>query len=287
MNKTAKGYALGLVGIVMFSMTLPATKIAVAEMTPDFISFGRALVAGLLAVIVLLARKAPKPTRDQWRWIALAAFGVVFGFPYFSTQALRGMSASHGAIITGLLPLATAACAVVLNRERPAKAFWIWALLGSAIVVAFALRSNSDGFKANFAMFAAIILGAIGYAAGARLSSNLGGINTICWALVLSLPINALLVALTTFPPASTSTQAWLGFAYISVFSMFIGFFFWYNGLAMGGVAKVGQIQLLQPFFTITFANLVNKEPFEPRTLLVGLLVVFIVMMGRRSSVKR
>jgi drug/metabolite transporter (DMT)-like permease len=287
MTSSTKGYLLGLVGIVMFSMTLPATKVAVLEMTPDFIAFGRALVAGLLALIVLIARNAIRPSRSQWPWIALAAFGVVFGFPYFSTQALRGMSASHGAIITGLLPLATAACAVVLNRERPAKIFWIWAVLGSAIVIGFALLSNSDGFKANFAMFAAIILGAIGYAAGARLSANLGGINTICWALVLSLPINAILVYLTTIPPATTSPQAWLAFAYISVFSMFVGFFFWYNGLAIGGVAKVGQMQLLQPFFTITFANLVNKEPFELRTLLVGLLVVFVVMMGRRSTVKK
>ncbi len=287
MNTTHKGFLLGLAGVVIFSVTLPATKIAVAEMTPDFIAFGRALVAGVLALIVLLVRKARKPNHRQWLWIALAGFGVVFGFPYFSTQALRGMSAGHGAVIVGLLPLATAVCAVVLNRERPATAFWFWALLGSAIVTTFALYNNTDGFKANFAMFAAVILGAIGYAAGARLSSDFGGINTICWALVLCLPVNAVLVALTSLPSAQTSPQAWLAFAYISMFSMFVGFFFWYNGLAIGGVAKIGQIQLLQPFLTFSFAALINKEPLELRTFLVGALVVFVVMMGRRNAVKK
>jgi drug/metabolite transporter (DMT)-like permease len=285
LSPTTKAFWLGLAAIVIFSVTLPVTRVAVLELPPPFIAFGRAVGAGVLAACVIAWRRPPIPTLMQWRWVCLIAIGVVFGFPYFSTLAMQNIAASHGAILTGLLPLGTALMGAWLGRERPSKKFWFWAMIGSAIVVAFAVwRGGGQPVKGDWAMLAAVVLGALGYAAGGKLAGSLGGINTICWALIISLPVNLAMSAV--YWPGniqSVTWVSWLCFAYLAVFSMFIGFFFWYGALAMGGIGKVGLIQLLQPFITVVMASLINHEALEISTVIMAVVVALVVFNGRRS----
>ena len=286
-NINLRAYALAFVGIVMFSITLPMTRIAVTQMSPVFVSFGRAAIAGLLAIFVLIYQRAARPKGSDWGWLLGTIIGVVFGFPLFSSIAMKTVAAAHGAIITGLLPLATIVAGTLLIGERPSVKFWIWALLGSTLVVYFALlRGGGQPVSGDWAMVAAILLGALGYACGGNLSKKLGGIQTICWALVLSLPVNLVVTALTWEPQyLQADPITWIGLGYVSIFSMFIGFFFWYAGLALGGIAKIGQVQLIQPFLTVTFATLINREPLEITTMLFALAVILTVAMGRKSVV--
>ncbi len=297
-----KGLLLGAVGILIFSTTLPVTRHAVKEMSPDFITFGRSVVAGLLALGVLAwyrwgAGTLNMPRGKQWLWIVLTAIGVVFGFPWFTSYALQYLPANHSAVITGLLPLATAAMAVVISKESTRPSFWLWSSIGSALVIVFAfyfspatqassraINGQSGVTLANLAMIAAIVLCAIGYAAGGMLSKTLGGIQTICWALVVSLPVSVLMVLLGKPIPWEASSASWLAFAHVSLFSMFIGFFFWYNGLSLGGISQVSQLQLLQPFVTISIAALLNREPIGTAIFVFAGLIILTVYLGRRSQ---
>jgi drug/metabolite transporter (DMT)-like permease len=284
-NTMIRAYWLGFAAIAIFSVTLPVSKIAVSELPPAVVTFGRALVAGLCSCVVLAWRKPGWPERSQWKWIALCAFGVVFGFPYFSTLAMQSIPASQGAIVTGMLPLATALMGALLNHERLRLGFWLWSLLGFGLVVLFAFwRGAGQPLRGDFAMFAAVVLGALGYACGGKLATNLGGINTICWALAVSLPINLLLTALSWPSDITTvSLPVFLSMAYLALFSMFIGFFFWYNALAQGGIGKVGLIQLLQPFLTVMFASALNREPLQWLTVVMAVVVAVVVFNGRRA----
>ena len=286
-NVNLRAYTLAFIGIAMFSITLPMTRIAVTQMSPVFVSFGRAAIAGLLALGVLIYQRAARPQGSDWGWLLGTIIGVVFGFPLFSSIAMKSVAAAHGAIITGLLPLATIIAGALLLGERPSIKFWVWALLGSALVVCFALlRGGGQPVSGDWAMIAAILLGALGYACGGHLSKKLGGIQTICWALVLSLPIN-LVVSVLNWQQQylDANVMTWVGLGYVSVFSMFLGFFFWYGGLALGGIAKIGQVQLMQPFMTVLFAAWLNHEPFEFSTALFALGVILTVAMGRQSAV--
>ncbi len=284
-SKNLTAFWLGFTGIVIFSVTLPVSRVAVLELPAEFIAFGRAVIAAALAAVVLIWRGAPLPRQQQWPWLMLTALGVVFGFPYFSTIAMKTVAASHGAIITGMLPLATALMGAILNKERLKPPFWFWSLVGCSMVVGFAYwRGGGQALRGDWAMLAAVILGALGYAAGGKLASSLGGINTICWALVISLPVSVWFsVAHWPTNIASVSNTTWLCFAYLSMFSMFIGFFFWYNALAMGGIGKIGLIQLMQPFFTVLVASLINKEPLEALTVFMAVAVAFVVFNGRKA----
>ncbi|MDC6238780.1 DMT family transporter, partial [Ralstonia solanacearum] len=239
---------------------------------------------------------ARRPRGGQWGRLAITAAGVVVGFPLFSSLAMRDVPAAHGAIITGLLPLATAVFAAWFGRERPSRWFWACALAGSALVVAFALlRGAGTLHRADWLLFAAMVAGALGYAVGGKLSRELGGTQTIAWALVVSLPVLLPVVGALAWLPAShqaealarASGHAWLGLAYVSVFSMFVGFLFWYSGLAAGGVARVGQIQLLQPFMTLIGGWLLLGEPLDAPTVLFALAVIAVVGLGRRTAVRR
>lgn len=284
-SHSARAYWLGFIGIAIFSVTLPVSRIAVTQLPPTVVTFGRALVAGLLACLVLAWRRPGWPQRQQWLWIAACAVGVVFGFPYFSTLAMQTVPASNGAIITGMLPLATALMGAWLNHERLKRRFWLWSLIGFAMVLAFAFwRGNGQPLQGDWAMLAAVALGALGYACGGRLATSLGGINTICWALLLTLPINLALTVVNWPANAQTiSTATWLCMAYLSVFSMFVGFFFWYNALALGGIGKVGLIQLLQPFLTVMVASMINAEPLHWLTVTMSIAVAIVVFNGRRA----
>lgn len=282
-----KGLLLGLIAVALFSLTLPFTRLAVAELDPTFVALGRALVAASLAGIWLWQQRAPLPRREQWLPLALVSLGCVLGFPWLTSIAMRSLPASHGAVLVGILPLATAVFAVLRGKERPSSGFWLMALIGTALVVVFALRQGGGSFHlADWLMFAAVLLGALGYAEGGRLAQSMPGQHVISWALLLALPFVLPVVLWSAWPQralmAQASAAAWLGFAYISVFSMFIGFFFWYRGMALGGVARVGQTQLLQPFLTLLGAAVLLNEPLTTESLLFAGAVIAVVAAGRK-----
>lgn len=285
-----RGSASGLVGVAIFSVTLPATRIAVAEIDSIAVGIGRAVIAGCCALLYLTVTRAPWP-RGQWHRLALVAAGVVFGFPLLTSLAMQTLPATHGAIVIGLLPLATAVFALILANERPTGGFWIAALLGSATVLAYA-GLDAHGLRlADALLIGAVVCAGIGYAEGGRLSRTLGGPQVIAWALMLSLPAATAITGwrLLDHPAAwhAVSWQARAALAYLGLFSMFIGFLFWYRGLAAGGVARVGQLQLLQPFLSVIAAALLVGEFVELRTLAFAAAVAGIVAAGRRAAVVR
>ena len=250
MDRTAAGWVNGFIGVVIFSGSLPATRVAVMQFDPVFLTVARAAIAGALALCLLLAFKQKRPARRDIASLVVVALGVVVGFPLLTALALQHVTSAHSIVFIGLLPLATAIFGVILGGERPKPAFWIFSVLGSALVAGFALSQGLTASAIGDAlMLAAIIVCGLGYAEGARLSRTLGGWQVISWALVLSLPI-MVGVALVYMPPSFSGIEfpAWIGLAYVSLFSMLIGFVFWYRGLAQGGIAAVGQLQLLQPF---------------------------------------
>jgi drug/metabolite transporter (DMT)-like permease len=283
------GVVLGFLGVLGFSGSLPATRVAVADLDPWLVAFGRAAVAGALAAAYLLAVRAPWPTRRQWRRLALVAGGVVVGFPLFTSIALVTAESQHGAVFNTLLPAATALAAVAFAGERPGALFWGAAGTGLAIVLGFTLAQSGGAITGADAFFLlAVATCAIGYAEGGALSRTLGGARTICWALIvalpLTLPITAIAGATTTL---DAGADAWAGFAYVSVISMFLGFFAWYAGLARGGVAKVGQVQLLQPLLTFVWAGLILGEHVGAGTVLAGLGVLASVVVTQRARVRQ
>ncbi|MGA8053880.1 MAG: DMT family transporter, partial [Burkholderiales bacterium] len=249
----ALGLLYGLVGVAAFSLTLPATRAAVADLYPAFVALGRCVAAAVAAGALLAASRTPFPPRRHWSGLAIVVGGVILGFPLFSAIAMRHVPATHGAIVLGILPLATAAAATLRGGERPSFGFWLAAIAGSGLVAAYALWQGAGALQlADAALLVAVAAGALGYAEGGRLSRELGGWQVISWALVLSAPLLMAPLAWTVATHrVAASPQAWIGFAYVALVSQFLGFFPWYKGLALGGVARVGQLQLLQPFLTL------------------------------------
>ena len=282
------GLLLGLAGVLAFSLTLPMTRLAVAELDAWFVAFGRMALAGIAAAAWLALARAPRPSRDDLRWLAGCVIGVVVGFPLCSSLAMRTLPASHGAVINGLLPFATALLAALWLGERHGARFWTCAAIGSAIVVAFALRDGLAVGHGHLWMLAAVLIGAIGYVTGGRLSRTMGGVNTILWSLVLALPLTLPAAAgLALATPQQASAAAWGGFAYVTLISQIAGFFAWYNGLALGGIARVGQVQLLQAFFTIAAAAWLFGEAVEPLTWIAAAAVVVTIAIGRTERASR
>ncbi|QEC49643.1 DMT family transporter [Baekduia soli] len=281
------GLLFGATGVLAFSFSLPATRLAVEGLDPLFVAFGRAVVAGVLGCAVLLASRAPRPTPAQWRSLVLVALGVVVGFPLFTSLALQRLPAAHGAVVVGLLPAATAFAAVLRGGERPTRAFWLAGGAGLVAVLAFALsRGGGAVGLSDGELLAAVVLCAVGYAEGGRLSRVLGGARTICWALVLSLPVTVAVAAgALAAHGAHASSTAWLGFAYVSLISMFLGFFAWYAGLARGGVAKIGQVQLAQPVLSLVWAAAILGEAVGAATVAAALAVLACVVATQRTRV--
>ena len=289
-----KGLWLGLVGILIFSVTLPMTRLAVGsheapQMSGMFIAAGRAVVAAALSAIFLLATRAPLPRHNDWWPLAITAGGVVFGFPFLTSLAMRYVEAMHASVIVGVLPLATAAVAVLLHRQRPSAGFWVCAALGSLLVVAFAIFKSgiAGGVSLRFAdllLLAAMLCAAVGYGYGARLSQQMRAEHVICWALVISLPLT-LPLAVVSWPQAPLKAAAWWGFAYVAIFSMWLGFFAWYRGLALGGTVRVSQMQLLQPFLSMLFAVPLLGERLDGVTVGFGLAVIATVFVGKKMPV--
>ncbi|RDD70181.1 DMT family transporter [Paracoccus versutus] len=286
MERGTAGWGSGLLGVIIFSGSLPATRVAVADFSPMFLTSARAVIAALLGAACLLALRQPRPERRDLLSLALVAFGVVLGFPLLTALALQHITAAHSIVFVGLLPLSTAIFGVLRGGERPAPAFWVFAVAGAAAVAGFALHGSEGGTLAgDLLMIAAILACGLGYAEGAALSRRLGGWQVISWALLLSLPAMAA-ISLFTLPPAWSliTMPAWLGLGYVSVFSMMVGFIFWYRGLALGGIAGVGQLQLLQPFFGFLLAAILLGEPIAWTMIASAVIVVLCVAGAKRYA---
>ncbi len=283
------GLLLGSLGLLAFSLTLPMTRLAVAGLDPTIVGLGRALVAAVLAAFYLRLTRQPWPTRRQWGSLALVAGGVVLGFPLLSAWATVRLPSAHGAIILGVLPLATALAGVVRAGERPSRAFWLAGVAGSVVVVGFALSQGAGGLQtADLALLGAVAAAALGYAEGGRLARELGGAQVICWALLLAAPFLALPVLQAVIAHGlSAPPSAWIGFAYVALISQFLGMFAWYRGMALAGVARVGQLQLLQPFLTLVWSAALLGEVITSAMMVAAVLVLLIVALGRRAVVLR
>src|SRR5450830_40581 len=284
-----KGMWLGLAGVAIFSLTLPFTRLAVAELNPIFVAMGRAVVAAVLAGGLIWSQKARLPRQSELISLIITSCGVVLGFPFLSTIAMQHVPAAHGAIVLGILPLATALFAAIRFHERPSVGFWLMAVLGSALVLAFALMQGAGSLQwADFALFGAVVLAAMGYAEGGRLAQSMGGLQVIAWALILISPVTlSLSIWAYWHYGANASLPAWGGFAYVSVFSMFIGFLFWYKRLATGGIARVGQVQLLQPFMSLLGAAVIVGESLSVINLGFAVAVIITVGLGRQMKIRR
>ncbi len=286
MDKTAGGWLNGFLGVLIFSGSLPATRAAVMDFDPVFLTVVRATIAALLGIALLLAVREKLPARGDVPSLVVVAIGVVIGYPLLSALALQHITSAHSIVFVGLLPLSTAIFGVLRGGERPRAAFWLFSCVGSALVVGYAVgQGPSASPTGDMLMLAAIVICGLGYAEGAKLSRKFGGWQVICWALALSLPL-VLAMSIMLAPPnfGNVGMPAWLGLAYVSLFSMLIGFVFWYRGLAQGGIAAVSQLQLLQPFFGLALAASLLGEKVSVGMLAVTLAVVVCVVGAKRLA---
>ncbi|MBU3622733.1 DMT family transporter [Polynucleobacter sp. AP-Latsch-80-C2] len=289
MNKETKGMLIGFVGILIFSLTLPVTKLAILSFNPYFIAFGRATLAGAVALAYLALKREPMLAKADISKFVVIALGVVFGFPILTTVAMTHGSSSHGAVILGMMPLATTVIGVVRFGERPSLGFWLVSLLGAALVVIYALVKSSGSFTlVDILLVLGGICACIGYVEGGELSRKMNPRAVISWALVISLPFN-IIFSYFTFDSAyfDAGMSAWTIFIYLSLFPMFIGFFFWYEGLAIGGIARVSQVQLIQPFCTLVAASILLGDSLTWMNLVFAVLVVSTVILGKKMLIKR
>lgn len=284
MNRSTGGFINGFLGVLIFSGSLPATRLAVMELDPVFLTVARAAIAGALALCLLVVFRERRPQRGDLLSLGFVSLGVVVGFPLLSALALKHVTSAHSIVFIGLLPLMTAVFGVIRGGERPRAPFWLFSCLGSAVVVGFA---TWQGFAAaptgDLLMLAAILVCGFGYAEGAALSRKLGGWQVISWALVLSFPV-MIVLALLTMPASFAQLHAasWIGLGYLSVFSMLVGFIFWYRGLAEGGIVAVGQLQLLQPFFGLALAATLLGEAVS-WTMLAATLAIVACVAGAKK----
>ena len=279
-----------MLGVTAFSFTVPFTHVAVETLSPVFVGAGRAVVAAVLAAIALAVTRQPLPTRRQGARLVVVAAGVVVGFPMLTSLALTSTAASHGAVVIALLPAATAVAAVVRGRERPSRAFWVAAALGALAAIVFATL-NGGGISplqgADVLLLAAVVAAAVGYAEGGMLSRELGSWQTVSWALVLSSPLTiALTAGSALIAPPTAPLEGWLALAYLSVISMFLGFFAWYRGLAIGPMAQVSQVQLVQPVLTLVWAALILHESITALTVIGGVAVIACAGLAVRTRAK-
>jgi drug/metabolite transporter (DMT)-like permease len=286
MDRTTDGWGSGLLGVIIFSGSLPATRVAVGDFSPLFLTSARAVIAALLGAVFLMMLRQVRPGRSDFGSLAVVALGVVVGFPLLSALALQHITSAHSIVFIGLLPLATAIFGVLRGGEQPKPVFWLFSGVGAATVAGFAFFNSGVGsLTGDLLMVVAILLCGLGYAEGATLSRRLGGWQVISWALLLALPMMAA-VALVAMPESWSGIggPAWLGLAYVSIFSMLVGFVFWYRGLALGGIAGVGQLQLLQPFFGQALAGLLLHEPVAWTMIAATGLVVLCVAGAKRFA---
>ena len=282
-DASTRGWINGFIGVVIFSGSLPATRLAVMEFNPVFLTMIRAAIAAVLGLLLLGLFREKRPARHQWGPLVIVALGVVIGFPLLTALALQYVTSAHSIVFIGLLPLATAVFGVLRGGERPRPVFWVFSILGSLLVMGYAVAQGLSAAPAgDVLMLLAVLVCGLGYAEGATLSRSLGGWQVISWALVVSLPVVApLSVILAPATLTGISLPAWLSLGYVSLFSMLIGFVFWYRGLAQGGIAAVGQLQLLQPFFGLALAAGLLHEQVS-----LGILLVTVAVIGCVAGAK-
>ncbi len=277
----------GALGVIAFSLSLPATRLAVMDLDGTIVGLGRAVVAALLAGIVLAVSRQPLPPPRLWPRLGLVGLGVVLGFPLFSSLALTLVPVAHAAVIAGLLPAATAVMAVLRAREQPSPAFWLATAAGFVAVLVFAAAQGAGRPQgADLLVLLAVVLGGLGYAEGAMLARELGGWQVISWALVLSAPILLPFLLLAVWRHGlSAGPAAWLGFAYVSLFAMYLGFFAWYRALAEGGVARVSQLQLAQPILTLLWSAVLLGEAVSWHMGAAAVAVLLSVVLTQRTRI--
>lgn len=286
-NDETKGVIFGLLGVTAFSLTLPATRFIVPYLDPLFIGLGRAVIAALVAGLLLLLTGETVPSRPQILQLVVVALGVVIGFPILSAWAMQRVPASHGGVVLGILPLTTAIVGVVISKERPSLGFWLSGVLGAALVIVYSLLQGVGHFRlGDIALFGAVIAAAIGYAVGGKLSREMGGWKVICWALVFSLPF-ILLPTIAQIPTKASEfpLDIWISFLYLALVSQLFGFFLWNKGLALGGIARVSQTQLIQPFITIIASVMLIGETVDTTTIIFALLIMGVVAFNRKMPV--
>tara|TARA_B100000945_G_scaffold266487_1_gene226267 strand:- start:62 stop:937 length:876 start_codon:yes stop_codon:yes gene_type:complete len=288
MSNESKGMILGFLGVVAFGLTLPATRFIVPYFEPIFIGLGRAVLASIIAAFILIVTKQTRPNRRQLMHLSVVALGVVLGFPVLTAWAMKTVPASHGGVVLGVLPLATAAAAVIVSKEKPSVGFWIFSLFGSIVVVTYSLLQGFGSFQVgDLLLIGAVLSAGLGYALGGKLSKELGGWQVICWALVISFPF--IIVPAWMQAPAddikNLPLNVLISFLYLALVSQLFGFFLWNKGLALGGIARVSQTQLMQPFVTLLASAFLINEIVSIQTILFAILVVCIVAIGKKMPV--
>ncbi len=287
MTTETRGLLLGVLAVTIFGLTLPATRYVTPFLDPVFIGLGRASLAAIIAACILLATKQKLPEGKQIITLVLIALGVVIGFPLLSAWAMQSLPASHGGVVLGILPLATAAASRLVSDERPSLGFWLLSITGSALVVTYSLLQGGGQVSlGDIALLGSVISAAFGYALGGKLAKELGGWQVICWALVFSFPF-IIIPALASWPDKISYLPAsvLLAFLYLSLFSQLFGFFIWYKAMAIGGVARVSQAQLLQPFITIVASAILVSEHIELQTIVFATVVVVLVAISKRMQI--
>lgn len=289
MNNEAKGMLLGLLGVCGFGLTLPITKMIIPHLNPIFIGLGRASLAAIFAAIFLLWFRQSIPNKKQFAQLFIVAAGVVVGFPVFSSIAMQFVPASHGGVIAGILPLATTIVGVIIGHERPGIGFWLVSILGSGLVICFALFQGAGSLHiGDLALLGAIISAAVGYAVGAKLSKELAGWQVICWSLILAFPF--VIIPTIHYAPDSIINfpkEVYFSFLYLTLISQLLAFFAWYKGLALGGIARVSQVQLAMPFITILASAILLNEYIDLSTILFASLVISSVWLGKKMPIKQ
>ena len=297
----ARAWALGVLAMALFGLTLPMTQLATGpagapQLSPGFVTCARGVVAATLSALLLAATRAPWPAPRQWALLAVAALGNAVLYPGLLALALRSVSAQHAAVITALAPLLTSVVAAAVWRQRAGAGFWACALAGCALVLAFSLwRAQQAGAgwrpaPAAHGLALGVLAASVGYVAGARVTPALGAERTICWVTLAALPLTGpgavwAFHAQGGWPAlAAVAPSAWAGFAYVSLFSMWIAFFAWYRALAAGDAVRLSQVQLLQPFFAMAFAWPLLGQPVAPVSGLFAAAVVATVWLGRRIA---
>ncbi len=289
MKAESTGMLLGFMGVAIFSLTLPATRYIAPYFDPLFIGLGRASVAAIVATVILLIFKQPFPSKQQLKLLVMTAMGVIVGFPVLTSWAMKTVHASHAGVVIALIPLLTAVFARFISGERPSIAFWMVSCIGAALVASYTLLQGDFSFQiGDLLLIAGSILGALGYAVGGKLSQQMGGWQVICWALVIAFPF-IIIPTLMTQPEnyRLISTAMWMSFLYLALMSQLFGFFLWYKGLAMGGIARVSQTQLAQPFLTIIASVLFLGESFDSTTLIFAIAVVLVIAISRNMPIKQ
>ncbi|MDM5230236.1 DMT family transporter [Lysinibacillus pakistanensis] len=288
-RKEKMGILLGLLGVICFSLTLPATSVAVEYFGTTFVGLGRAVIASILVAIILIGRKEKLPSARQFKSLVIVSLGAVLGFPLLTSWAMTSLPVSHGAVELALLPLATAGFAMMRAGEMPSLKFWLSSIAGALAVIIYAIYLGLGQLHiADFALLAAVVILGLSYAEGGLLAQEIGSWQVIAWAIIIAVPVLVIPVSLNVSGEMlHAPLKAWISFLYLAIVSQFLAYVAWYGGMAMGGISRVSQIQYLQPFLMIIFAALFLHESISVFTIVIAIAVVLSVMIGKNASIAK